>query len=256
MLPFEASIQVFFLIFARLFALLASTTFWGSELIDLRFRTTVGFFAAILLYPLVQKAFTASFPVDWPVFWFWMMNNIFIGLILGFLISMFFSLFQIAGQFFSFQMGFSIAEILDPLTQEEMPLLGQMMSLMALMVFIAVNGHLLVIDLLQQSFIKVPLLDFSKDLPGMLSKSMDYFGYMFGAALQFSVTIMGSILIATLFIGLVAKAAPQINAMLFGFPVYVGLGFILLSFLSNNMTHFMGNYISGFFSRIFALFKP
>lgn len=256
MLPFEASIQIFFLIFARLFALFSSTTFWGSELIDLRFRATVTFFSSILLFPLIQKVFTATFPIDWALFWFWLMNNIFIGLIFGFLISMFFSLFQIAGQFFSFQMGFSIAEILDPLTQEQTPLLGQMMSLMALMVFIAVNGHLMAVDILKESFIKIPLLDFSKTYPEIFSQSIGFFGYLFGAALQFAITVMGSILIATLFIGLIAKAAPQINAMLFGFPIYIGVGFILLSFLSNNMTHFMGNYVSHFFSKIFALFKP
>jgi flagellar biosynthetic protein FliR len=66
---------------------------------------------------------------------------------------------------------------------------------------------------------------------------------------------MGSILIATLFIGLLSKAAPQINAMLFGFPLYIGLGFLLMSFLATNIVNFMGNYIDGFFSKLMLLFK-
>lgn len=254
MLPFIIGIQIFFLIFARLFALFSSTTFWGSTLINARFRVLLGFLTTILMYPLLQEIYLKSFPVDWPIFWFWALNNVLIGLALGFLISMFFSLFQITGQFFAFQMGFGISVVMDPLSQEQMPIVGQMLAMFALLVFISVNGHLSTIDILYKSFSKVPLMDFSKDLSTFLDKSTGYFSFMFSAALQFSMSIMGSILIATLFIGLLAKAAPQINAMMFGFPLYIALGFLLLSFLTPNIVNYMGNYINSFLTRILGAF--
>lgn len=255
MLPFVIGIQIFFLILVRLVALFSTTTFWGSNLILLRFRVLIAFFTTILIFPMIREIYIKSFPIDWSIFWFWMINNILIGLLFGFIISMFFSLFQIAGQFFSFQMGFSISEVLDPMSQQEMPLLGQVLAFLALLVFLSVNGHILTIDLLYKSFSQIPLIDFNKDFPKMLEKTLEYFGYMFGAALQFSMAVTGSILVATLFIGLMAKAAPQINAMLFGFPVYVGMGFMLMVFLSGNMTQFMGNYIGSFLSKIVGLFS-
>lgn len=255
MLPFEIGIQIFFLALARLIALFSATTFWGSTLILMRFRVLIAFFVAILMFPMIREVYIKSFPIDWSIFWFWIINNALIGLLFGFIISMFFSLFQIAGQFFSFQMGFSITEVLDPLSQQEMPLLGQVMAFLALLVFLSVNGHLLAIDLLYKSFQQIPLMDFTTTFPKMLEKTLEYFGFMFAAALQFSMAVVGSILVATLFIGLMAKAAPQINAMLFGIPLYVGMGFLLLAFLSNNMTSFMGSYINLFFAKIMGLFS-
>ena len=254
MLQYIIGIQIFFLTFARLMALFSSTTFWGSRLIQLRLRILVGFFSSVLVFPMVREIYIKSFPISWPIFWFWLINNLLIGLAFGFLVSMFFSLFQIAGQFFSFQMGFSISQVLDPMSQEQIPIIGQMMAVIALLVFLSVNGHLISIDIIYKSFNQIPLMDMTKDLPTMLSNTMNYFGFMFGSALQFSLTVMGSILIATLFIGLLSKAAPQINAMLFGFPLYIGLGFLLLAFLITNITTFMGNYIDSFLARIMSIF--
>ncbi len=254
MLPFVEGIQIFFLIFVRMIALFATTTFWGSTLIKLRFRLIMAIFVTILIYPMLRELYLDSFPINWSTFWFWIINNGLIGFALGFLISMFFSLFQIAGQFFAFQMGFGISSVLDPLSQQQMPIIGQMLAVLALLVFISVNGHMVTIDVLYKTFAKVPLMDFSTDMGLFVQKTMSYFGLMFQAALQFSITIMGSILIATLFIGLLAKAAPQINAMLFGFPLYIGLGFLLFSFLSANITVYIGNYINSFFRKILAVF--
>lgn len=255
MLSFLIGIQIFFLIFARMAALLSTATFWGSNLIVFRIRLMVAFFASILMFPMVRELYVASFPISWPIFWFWLINNLLIGLAFGFLISMFFSIFQIAGQFFSFQMGFSISQVLDPISQTQIPVIGQMMALLALLVFLSVNGPMLTIELLYESFKKLSLIDSSSMLGSMLSHAIDYFGFMFAAALQFAITVMGSILIATLFIGLLAKASPQINAMLFGFPLYIGLGFLLLRFLSGNITVYAGNYINNIFIKIMAIFK-
>ncbi len=68
-------------------------------------------------------------------------GEVLIGLTLGFLLSMIFAVFQTAGQFFSLQMGFGASEVFDPLAQVELPLMGELLNLVALLVFISRLGH-------------------------------------------------------------------------------------------------------------------
>ncbi|HCL57217.1 MAG TPA: flagellar biosynthetic protein FliR [Spirochaetia bacterium] len=254
MLPFIIGIQVFAIVFARIMGLMSSTTLWGSNLILVRFRMLLSFLITLLLFPMVREKYAALFPVEWEMFWFMILVNLMIGLLFGFMISMFFSIFQVAGQFLSFQIGFSMSQVLDPISQEEIPVLGQTLALLALVVFIALNGHLISVEILYKSFFKVPLGDFfQKEYGLVMDKAVEAFSFMFSASLRFSIVIIGSILIATLFVGLLAKASPQINAMIFGFPLYIAIGFLLLSFLAVNMVNFSSNYIQGFFSKLFQM---
>jgi len=248
MLFFIKGIQLFFLIFSRIFSVLATTTFWGSPLIFNRIRVLSAFFISVLMFALLKERYFDLLPIEWSMFWLWIIHNIIIGIIIGFGISIFFSIFQMAGQFFSFQMGFSISQVLAPVSQEEIPIIGQMITVIALLVFISTNADLYVIDLLLNSFAKIPLI--KPDYQFFVKEISYSFGYIFSSSLQFSLPIVGSILIATLFIGLLSKASPQINAMLFGFPIYIGIGFILISLLAPTFISQMSIYISNIFIKI------
>ena len=253
MLFFIKGIQLFFLIFSRIFSIFATTTFWGATFVINRIRALSSFLVTILVFPLVKDFYFNNLPLEWSLFWLWLIHNIIIGLIIGFGISMFFSIFQMAGQFFSFQMGFSISQVLDPISQEEIPIIGQMIYTIALIVFISTNAHLFVIDLFFNSLKQIPLI--KPEYTNLLKEISYSFGYIFSSSLQFSLPIVGTILIATLFIGLLAKASPQINAMLFGFPIYIGIGFILIALLAPTFISQMSMYIENIFSRIKGMFR-
>ena len=73
-------------------------------------------------------------------YFFLVLGEIAIGLLIGFLLLLIFSAFQLAGQFFSLQMGFGASEVFDPLSQVEIPLMGEFLNLIAMLVFITISG--------------------------------------------------------------------------------------------------------------------
>ena len=88
-------------------------------------------------------------------------TQLLIGLILGFIVTIIFTAFQLAAQFYHFQMGFGINQVFDPLAQIQVPILSQLQYLLAILVFLSINGHHLLIRALYDSYKIVPIIDFT-----------------------------------------------------------------------------------------------
>ncbi len=156
------------------------------------------------------------------VYYMMVIREVFIGLYIGFLVSLMFSAFQLAGQYFSVQTGFGINEVLDPLSQISMPLIGQLKNLVGLLVFLSMNGHHLLIDGIYRSYELVPLVNTGRPAMGKLVEYMMYcFNGMFVVALKIALPVMGTLFLITVAMGVLSKAAPQMNIMMMGFPVNI-----------------------------------
>ena len=102
-------------------------------------------------------------------------QEVLIGLYIGFLVSMMFAAFQLAGQYFAVQIGFGINEVFDPLAQVSIPLIGQLKNLMGLLVFLAINGHHFLIQAVYRSYELAPVLNLGPKMAGGLMRYMIYF---------------------------------------------------------------------------------
>lgn len=236
-------VQVFFLIFARVIGFFVASPFWNNPLIAFRLKTTLVMFISYLLLPLMIGNLQLKEPMAYSVFWYFFAKNLIMGMGIGFFLYLFFAIFVIVGEMWGVQIGFSISQVLDPSTWDQSPVMAQMISFFALAVFISLNGHIFLIQLLSNSFDAVPLTDSLKGFDKLLTSIIEGMILLFKSSIVLSLTIMGSIFIATLFTGLLAKAAPQLNVMTFGMPVYIVLGFILLIYLVPNFVFFVGNYL-------------
>ena len=79
-------------------------------------------------------------------------QEVFVGLFVGFLVSVIVSAFQLAGEYFSVQIGFGINEVLDPLAQVSVPLIGQLKNLIGLLIFLVIGGHHFLIKAIYRSY--------------------------------------------------------------------------------------------------------
>ncbi|MDR2374941.1 MAG: flagellar biosynthetic protein FliR [Treponema sp.] len=152
-----------------------------------------------------------------------------IGIITGFFITIIFSAFSTAGQFFSLQMGFGASETFDPLSQIENPLMGQYLNLVAMLVFLVSGGFQ---DLFLGGFwrsvqsINVTSLAAGRsDVLGMLLAGLSR---LFLDAIIISMPILGTLFLSSLATGLISKAAPQINILSEGFPISITVAFLLI----------------------------
>ena len=154
------------------------------------------------------------------------LREIGIGLFIGFLITMIFAAFQLAGQFFAVQIGFGINEVLDPLSQISIPLVGQLKNMIGLLIFLVINGHHFLVKAIYRSYELAPIFPLGNEASsGLLKFLVHSMSGMFVIALKIALPVVATIFLVTVSLGILAKAAPQMNIMMLGFPFKIAVAF-------------------------------
>jgi flagellar biosynthetic protein FliR len=222
------NIRLFLLVFFRVIAMIEVAPLLSSSSIPQMAKIGLAFFTASTVFPWVlQSGYTIpANPVD---YFFLVLGEVAIGLLIGFLLLLIFSAFQLAGQFFSLQMGFGASEVFDPLSQVEVPLMGEFLNLIAMLVFIAISGtgKFLLVGVLR-SFQHLRAVDLVTHKEAIISLLVSGLGGLFQSALTISFPILGTLLLVSIVMGLLAKAAPQMDVLTMGFPVSIAVSFIIL----------------------------
>lgn len=152
-----------------------------------------------------------------------------VGLALGFTAALLLYAVQIAGAFIDFQMGFAIANVLDPQTGAQVPIIGQFKYTLALLFLLTVNGHHMMLDGVMQSLRVLPAEEFLSVGAESIARFMtDLFIEMFIIAFQISLPIVASLFLIDVALGILTKAVPQLNIFAVGLPLKIFVGFVLL----------------------------
>jgi flagellar biosynthetic protein FliR len=228
---FVNNFQAFFLILVRINAMIMIAPFFSSGVIPFRIKAMLSFFITLIIFPVVVQ--TINIPASMGLYYLLVLQEVMIGIFIGFLISVIFSAFQLSAQYYAAQIGFGINDVLDPVGQISVPLIGQLKNFIGLMVFITMEGHHFLIEAIYKSFEFAPLFGVSKSAAGGFLKYLAYsFSGMFIIALKISLPIIATALLITMSMGILAKAAPQMNIMMFGFPIQIIVGFAMLMITS------------------------
>lgn len=149
-----------------------------------------------------------------------------LGLTAGFILQMVFSIMLFAGQVIAYSMGLGFASMVDPSSGMQVPVIAQLFVIGGSLVFLAVDGHLLLIEMLAQSFHTLPVAEVGMsraDLWLIISWS----GQIFADGLLLSLPVMATLLFVSISFGVASKAAPQLQIFGVGFPITILLGMIL-----------------------------
>lgn len=220
--------QVFLLILMRMGGMIFIAPFFSSALIPMRIKALLAFLITLVIFPVVA-AKGYEVPGGMGEYALVAINEITIGLFIGFLVAIIFAAFQLAAQFFAVQIGFGINEVLDPFAEVSIPLLGQLQNLIALLLFMAINGHHFMIMAIYRSYELAPLFGISgAAAKGFLGFLMHSFSGMFIIALKIALPVLATVFLVTVSMGILAKAAPQMNIMMLGFPFQIVVAFAVL----------------------------
>lgn len=152
-----------------------------------------------------------------------------VGIIMGLYLVIIFSAFQTAGQFFSLQMGFGASQVFDPLAMIELPLMGQFFNQVAMLVFVIVGGFQKTFQIgVYRSFHAmraVDLVGIQEDLATFLLSGLVR---LFAQAFVIALPVVGTLFLVSITMGLLAKAAPQMNLLMLGFPINIGVAFLMI----------------------------
>ncbi|MEW4283716.1 flagellar biosynthetic protein FliR [Priestia koreensis] len=160
-----------------------------------------------------------------------------VGLSIGLIAYLVMMAIQIAGGLIDFQMGFTIANVIDPQNGTQSPLMGQYLYIIALLFLLSVNGHYLLIDGIYYSYQMIKVDELSIHIgSGLFAKQfITAFSTMFLIAVQMSLPIVGSIFLVDIALGIVARTVPQLNIFVIGFPIKIIASFALLTIVMGSM---------------------
>jgi len=224
--------QAFLLILVRVNAMMLAAPFYSSGIIPFSIKALLSFFISLMIFPLVAVK-GPQIPPSMGEYYILIIQQVIIGVYIGFLVSVIFAAFQLSGQFFAVQIGFGINEVLDPLAQVSVPLIGQFKNLLAVILFLAMNGHHFLIDAVHRSFELAPYMSAAKGPAGALLKYLVYsFSGMFVIALKIALPVVATVFLISVSMGVLAKAAPQMNIMMLGFPFKIIVAFGILIMIS------------------------
>lgn len=220
--------QNFLLVALRTSCLLIFCPPWDSRLIPVQVRLFSILGLSLVLTPVVSP-WLPAFPANWSAGVLLVLREFLIGLGFGLVFRFLFAGIQMAGNLVAIQMGFGMATVIDPQTQAQNTFLSELLVIFATLLFLVVNGHHVILRLLAQSFQEVPLAA-GISLPGSLFAYVPGLGrLMYNLALQLLAPVLALLFLTQVCLGLVARAVPQIQVMIVGFPLTIALGLFFLS---------------------------
>ncbi|HEY9102583.1 flagellar biosynthetic protein FliR [Chitinimonas sp.] len=211
----------------RILAIFATDPFYSSRGIPARVRVGLGVLLAILIAPALPPMPTVS-PVS-PLGILILGQQILIGTAIGLTMRLVFTSVEMAGHLAGLQMGLGFASFYDPQHGANTAVVAQITSLLTLLIFLALNGHLLVIETMARSFVLLPIS--ADPIKGIGFRMLvESAGQIFTLALLMSLPVMAALLITNLSIGVMSRASPQFNVFGVGFPLTLGVGVAALYF--------------------------
>ncbi|MBS4172532.1 flagellar biosynthetic protein FliR [Bacillus sp. FJAT-49736] len=219
------SFSIFLLIFMRLSAFFVTMPLFSYRTIPAMHR--IGF-AVILAWLMYYSIDAHSFVIDGKYILL-IIKEAMVGLFIGFIAYLIVSAVQIAGGFIDFQMGFAIANVLDPMTGTQSPLVGQYLYSFAILLLLGINGHHLILDGIFYSYQFIPIdrmIPYGD--PNLAEFVIRTFGKMFVIAFQMSIPVVAALFLVDVALGIVARTVPQLNIFVVGFPIKIGITFIIL----------------------------
>jgi len=220
-----AVINAFFWPFVRLLSLFASAPILSDRAVPARVKVALALACAILVAPTLTNAPTSS-PISGDGLML-LIQQILIGITIGLGMRFVFAAVQLAGDMIGIQMGLSFATFVDPQNSTQTPIVGGFLAIVASLILLALNGHLLMIAALVESFQTIPV----SPQPGLalsFERLVALGGEIFRVGLHLSLPVLATLLVLTITMGVLARAAPQINIFAVGFPVTILVGLLLL----------------------------
>lgn len=198
----------------------------GSQLVPARIRLIVAVAIAVLMVPVLPPvpqiealSLQAIILIG---------QQLLIGLALGYFLQMVFQTLVLAGQMIAMQMGLGFASMMDPTNGVNVAVVSSFYLMFGTMLFIALDGHLTMIEVLVQSFYSLPITEEFDFASTSLMSIVSSISWVFSSAMVIALPALTALLITNVAFGIMTRAAPQLNIFALGFPVALLLGVFLM----------------------------
>ncbi|HHX87798.1 MAG TPA: flagellar biosynthetic protein FliR [Firmicutes bacterium] len=220
---------VYLLVLARMMGVVFLFPFFNWQGIPVILRVGIALMLAWLIYSSLSGEVIIN-PSGYLEVVLVLVKEVVVGLALGFLVSLCFSVFLNAGQLMDLGAGLTLSAVFSPQFGSQVTFLGQFYYLLVLVFFLGINGHHLFLAAVAESYqiIPMPARLLSPALAGGMGQ---VFGYLFALAFQIAAPVMVVLLIVDIALGLIAKTVPQVHVFVEGLPLKIALALVMLGLL-------------------------
>lgn len=223
----DAYIAVFCLVLARVGALLIAAPIFGAKQIPAPSKIGLAVLLSLIFTPL-QIDHAAAIPPGVVAFGVLAGREVLVGLTVGFAVSLIFTGVQTGSRVIGIQIGFGLGGVINPESGADSNAIDAFYSVLATVIFLTANGHHAVLTALARTFEVTPVA--STQFPAINPvQVMALVQAVFEVALRIALPAMGALLVTDVAMGLVGRAAPQMQVMVIGAPVKIGVGLLLLA---------------------------
>lgn len=236
-------LERWFLMFFRVSSILLVAPFYGYSTIPVRFRAALAFLVTSLLF-LVHTDMNLTLATGVLAYIGAILHEVVIGLAIGLVTTLFFHGFLFAGKVIGRTMGFGMMNVADPMSQASIPVIGQLLNLMVLVLFLMIGGHHFLLQAVDESFVAIPLGGGGFDarlVEGFTRMSAD----IFTIGIKIAAPVLVAILVAEFALGFLARSVPQMNVWILGFPLKIGVGMLTLAISVPFITFVFGKLYLG-----------
>lgn len=211
--------------FMRVSSMFISIPVFGVRTVPARLRVML----SLLITFVVMPTLPAMPKVDLFSYEGWMITvqQLVLGVSTGFILQMVFAVMLFAGQAIAYGMGLGFASLVDPATGVQTPVIAQLFVISSSLLFLAVDGHLLLIEMLAQSFTTLPVSTFGME-KAELWRIVRWSSQIFAGGTLLAMPIIATLLFVNVSFGIASKAAPQLNLFGVGFPITILMGMVLI----------------------------
>lgn len=219
----EQWISAFFLPLFRIGSFMMAAPMLGARVVNIRVRLILALAVTAIVAPILPEM-PAYEGLSLEMFVV-IAQQIVIGAMLGFVFQVFYQVFALGGQIIAMQMGLGFASTADPSNGVSVVMLGQFYMTMIMLLFISINGHLILIEVIVRSFEVVPV-GFGVERMSLWKTALTG-SWMFSAAFVMALPAVTALLVVNLAFGIMSRAAPQLNILAIGFPFTMVMGLFI-----------------------------
>lgn len=241
------NVNQFIMPFIRVAALFSVAPVLSSPFLPARIKIAIASVITIFMVPLLD--ITASIELFSSAGFIQIGIQLLIGLLMGFILRLVFSALTIAGENIAVTMGLGFAQITDPVNGVTVPIVSQFLTITATLIFLALDGHLALINMLFDSFTYIPV-GYTFEYQTALWDVVSWGTNMFSGALMVAIPAITALLVANSALALMTRAAPQLNIFSVGFPITIMLGLAVIALTLPSIVAVFQNLLNDAFEQM------
>jgi len=220
-------LETYLMVLARIGGMFGFAPVFGSHNVPRQVKAALSLILALVIFPGVSLPI-GGYPENLTGYALYIGKEILVGIVIGYVAALITVSVQLAGHLMDMQIGFGLVNIVDPISSRQITVIGQLQYIVAILLFLGTNSHHVLLTAIAESYHLVPIGEFTLGAARHMG-IVSLFGNMFSLAFRIAAPVTSALLLTDVMMAVLARAVPQMNIFVVGFPLKIFVGLLVLA---------------------------